>query len=302
MSAAATPVVAAGPARAVPGRASILSSALRSRQWTKNALVFAGLIFARRFDEPQAWLDAVAAFVAFCALSSAAYLVNDVRDAEHDALHPTKRTRPVASGELAPRSALVLAAGLAVGGIGVAAALGTGVLLAALAFVALQVGYSFWIKRIVLLDVAAIAALFVLRAMAGAEAVTVSISAWLLACTALLALFLGLAKRRAELRLVAAGTTSGRAVLRRYSLVVVERLVVLAAAATLAVYVAYALLGPTAAMAATVPFVVAGLVRYLRLSRRDLGEAPEEILLTDPVVRACVGGWVLTAAVVLVTT
>lgn len=283
--------------------ASILTSAIRPRQWTKNVLVFAALMFARRFDEPQAWLDAVAAFVAFCAASSAAYLVNDVRDAEHDALHPTKRARPVASGELSPRLALSLAAGLAVGGTSIAAALGPGALLAILAFLTLQLAYSLRIKRIVLFDVAAIAALFVLRAIAGAEAVDVSISTWLLACTALLALFLGLAKRRAELTLVAGGATSGRAVLRDYSLIGIESLVALAATATLAAYIAYAVLGPTTAMAATVPFVAVGLGRYLLLSRRrNLGEAPEEILLTDPVVRACVAGWVVTAAVILLTT
>ena len=150
------------------------------------------------------------AFVAFCAVSSAAYLVNDLRDAGQDAVHPTKRTRPIASGELSPRHVLALAAGIAAGGASIAAALGPAALLATLAFVTLQIGYSLWIKRIVLLDVAAIAALFVLRAVAGAEAVRVSISAWLLACTALLALFLALTKRRAELRLVAAGATTGR--------------------------------------------------------------------------------------------
>ena len=212
--------------------------ALRPRQWTKNLLLFAGVLFAGKIADTSLWLDAGVGFVAYCAASSASYLANDVRDAPLDREHPAKRLRPIASGELPARVALVLAAVLALAAFGLVASLGLGSVAFMAAFLALQVAYSAGLKQVVLVDVMVIAGLFVIRASAGAEAVNVRISPWLLICTGLLALFLALAKRRAELVLVGATATPGRPVLEGYSLALVDQLVSIVAASTVIAYCA----------------------------------------------------------------
>ena len=197
----------------------------------------------------------------------------------------------------------MLSAALAAGALVVAALLGFASLLFILGFVALQLAYSLGLKRIVLVDVAVIAGLFVIRAAAGAAAVDVRISPWLLVCTALLALFLGLAKRRGELVLVRGDRTPGRPVLDGYSLRLVDRLLYGVAAATVAAYAAYALTAHSLWMALTIPFVAGGLVRYLVLvHRHDLGEEPENVLLADRVILGCVAVWAVVSAVVLAAT
>jgi len=282
-------------------RAALVS--LRPRQWSKNLLLFAGIVFAAKLGDPVRWAEAAAIFAAYCAASSAAYLVNDLRDAVDDRLHPVKRDRPIARGELQPETALLLAAALAAGALAISAALGFASLLFLLGFIALQLAYSLGLKRVVLIDVALIAGLFVIRAAAGAEAVDVRISPWLFVCTALLALFLGLAKRRGELMLVHADETPGRAVLGGYSLRLVDRLLWLVAAATAAVYAVYAVTAHSPWMALTVPFVVVGVGRYLVLvHRHDLGEEPEHLLVADRVILGCVAAWAAVSAVVLATT
>src|SRR6266487_798555 len=246
--------------RSLP-RAAFLS--LRPRQWTKNLLLFAGIIFAAKLGDLGRWIEALAAFAAYCAASSASYLVNDLRDAPQDRLHPTKRLRPIAHGDLSPRLAEVLAA----------------VLLGA-------------------------AGLFVVRAAAGAAAVEVKISPWLLLCTALLALFLALAKRRGELVLVGAEATPGRPVLEGYSLALVDQLITVVAASTVISYCLYTFTArDSKAMMITIPFVLFGVFRYLLLMhRRDLGEEPEEILLRDLPILLCIAGWAACAAVILAVT
>ena len=274
--------------------------AMRPRQWTKNLLLFAGLVFARRLDDKHAWLHATVAFGLYCAASSAAYLVNDVRDAEHDRHHRTKRDRPVAARLLTEHAALAIAAALALAALAGGAALGLWSLALVALFLAVQLAYSLGLKRIVGVDLLLIAGLFVIRAVAGAVAVHVYISGWLIGCTIVLSLFLGLSKRRAELHQVAAGTTPGRPVLRRYATDVVDRLVTATAAIASLSYMAYAVFGPTPWMVVTVPFVLVGLARYLRLAHRGLlGESPEEILLTDAIVLGSVTGWIVSAAFVL---
>jgi 4-hydroxybenzoate polyprenyltransferase len=274
--------------------------ALRPRQWSKNLLLFAGLLFAAKLGDGGKWIEAVAVFVAYCAASSAAYLVNDLRDAPHDRAHPVKRDRPIARGELPAERALVLAAMLAAFAAGITAVLGFVSLLYLLGFVALQLAYSLGLKRIVLVDVAVISGLFVVRAAAGAAAVHVRISVWLLVCTALLAAFLGLAKRRGELVLVGAEETPGRPVLEWYSLRLVDRLLAVVASATVAAYAVYAVTVHTEWMVITVPFVVFGLGRYLALvHRRELGEEPENVLLSDPPILVCIALWAIASALVL---
>lgn len=277
--------------------------AFRPRQWPKNLLLFAGIVFAAKLGDGDRWLSAIAIFAAYCAASSAAYLVNDVRDRAADRLHPAKRHRPIARGEVAPGAALALAAGLVLAAFALAALLGASAVAYLAAFLAVQAAYTVALKHIVLVDVATISGLFVLRAAAGADAVDVRISPWLLACTALLALFLALAKRRAELVLVGADLTPGRKVLEGYSLRVCERLLQLAAVATLVAYAVYTVTSrDSKALAATIPFVVAGVARYLHLvHRHDLGEEPENVLLRDRPLHAAIAGWVAVAALVLAT-
>jgi 4-hydroxybenzoate polyprenyltransferase len=296
------------PARVVelrPRRTALEAAfvSLRPRQWPKNLLLFAGIVFAAELGDAARWAEAVAIFVAYCAASSAAYLVNDLRDAADDRKHPVKRDRPIARGELSSERALVLSATLAAGALVIAALLGFASLLFMLGFVALQLAYSLGLKRVVLVDVAVIAGLFVIRAAAGAAAVDVRISPWLLVCTALLALFLGLAKRRGELVLVRGDRTPGRPVLDGYSLRLVDRLLNVVAVATAAAYAAYALTAHSAWMALTIPFVAGGLARYLVLvHRHDLGEEPENVLLADRVILGCVAVWAVVSAVVLAAT
>jgi 4-hydroxybenzoate polyprenyltransferase len=298
----AAPEILELPQRRSPVRAAIV--ALRPRQWLKNLLVFAGLVFAAKLGDAGRWLEAVAAFGAYCALSSAAYLVNDLRDRDDDRRHPVKRARPIARGELSPRAAVVLAAGLVAAALALAGVLGIVSVAFLLAFAGLQAAYSFSLKHVVLLDVLVIGSLFVIRAAAGAAAVDVRISPWLLLCTALLALFLALAKRRGELVLVGAQNTPGRPVLEGYSLELVDQLVAIVAASTVIVYSLYTLTArDSKALLATVPFVIFGLFRYLLLVHRDdIGEEPEQVLLTDVPIILAVAGWIVTAAAILALT
>jgi 4-hydroxybenzoate polyprenyltransferase len=288
----------------LPRRRSRLRAALvslRPRQWTKNLLLFAGIIFAAKLGDLSRWGEACAAFAAYCAASSASYLVNDVRDAPHDRVHPTKRARPIARGELSPRLAELIAVVLVFSAVFLVAPLGLASIFCLCAFFALQAAYTLKLKHIVLLDVMGIAGLFVIRAAAGAAAVEVRISPWLLLCTALLALFLALAKRRGELVLVGAEATPGRPVLEGYSLALVDQLVTVVAASTVISYCLYTFTArPSKAMMITIPFVVFGVFRYLLLMHRhDLGEEPEEVLLRDVPILVCIAGWTVVAAVIL---
>ena len=290
------------PCRSSPAAAAF--RALRPRQWSKNLLVFAGILFAAKLGDSVRWADAVAVFVAYCALSSAAYLVNDLRDREHDRHHPVKRRRPIARGDLSARAAVAMAAVLAVGAFAIGASLGWSSLGLLVGFGALQLAYSFGLKHVVIVDVLVIGALFVIRAAAGADAVNVRISPWLLLCTALLALFLALAKRRGELVLVGARETPGRPVLEGYSLELVDQLVTVVAASTVIAYSLYTFTArDSKALMVTIPFVVFGVFRYLLLIHRDdLGEEPEQVLLTDLPILVDVCLWVVTAALILVLT
>jgi 4-hydroxybenzoate polyprenyltransferase len=288
---------AAAPAREGEGRAVI--AAMRPRQWTKNLLLFAGILFAAQYDEPTKWIEAFVAFVAYCAASSAAYIVNDVLDAEEDRRHPLKRNRPIAAGVLAPDRALKIAAMLAIFAVAAMSWFGWASVAYVTGFLALQGAYSWRLKQVVLIDVMTIAALFVIRAAAGAEAVDVRISPWLIVCTALLALFLALAKRRGEL--TAQGEEAGRGVLAGYSFPLVDQLVSIVAACTIVAYSLYTFEAREgSAMMATIPFVVFGIFRYLLLMHReDLGEEPESVLLSDLPILATIAGWAVTSALIL---
>jgi 4-hydroxybenzoate polyprenyltransferase len=285
---------------------SPLLASLRPQEWIKNLLVFAGVIFSRQFDDGQALLDATITFVAFCGISSAGYLFNDLRDREHDRLHPDKRNRPIASGTLSVETAVTAAAGLAAVAIllpwaTVSAEVAGLVVLYALVTAA----YSVALKRLVILDVMTIASLFILRVVAGAVAVDATASEYLLVCTAMLALFLGFTKRRQEAILEEQpqpdGTTT-RPVLEHYSLPFLDQMIAMVTATAILSYVIYAISSPFVGskMLATAPSVLYGVFRYLYLiyDRRDT-RSTAAILAEDPGMIFAGASYVVSAFLVL---
>ena len=262
--------------------------ALRPKQWTKNALVFAALIFAHQFQDPRHLLTSLVAFLLFCALASSVYLVNDVCDLEEDRKHPRKCHRPLAAGIISPATGLVSALFLAALGLGGFFTLNVASGVIAVSYVALQAAYSFRLKHVVILDVLCVSLGFVLRAAIGATALNVAISPWLLICTILLALFLALSKRRQELQSWGPDAVNHRPILGEYSQYLLDQMIAVVTASTLMSYCLYTIsertitqLG-TDKLMYTIPFVIYGIFRYLYLvHQRDAGEAPDRVLLTD---------------------
>lgn len=262
--------------------------ALRPKQWTKNALVFAALIFSHQFGQPQQVLTSLLAFVLFCALASGVYLINDLRDLEEDRKHPRKCRRPLAAGIISPAtgliSALLLLVVALVGFFSLNLASGS----LAVAYLALQVLYTLRLKHVVILDVLCVSVGFVLRAAIGATAISVVISPWLLICTVLLALFLTLSKRRQELQSWGAGAVDHRPILGEYSPYLLDQMIAVVTASTLMSYCLYTISDRTVhelgtdKLMYTIPFVIYGIFRYLYLvHQREAGEAPDRVLLTD---------------------
>jgi 4-hydroxybenzoate polyprenyltransferase len=291
----------------MPGsRLGFVLASLRPEQWTKNLFVFAGVLFGGLLFDIRAIGRATAAFLIFCALSGVVYLLNDLVDREADQRHPLKRLRPIASGKLSTRTALVAAAVLGIGAIAAALMLSPMFAALAAAYVVLLVTYSFVLKHLVIIDALTIAAGFVLRAAAGAVAVSVPISHWLLVCTTLLALFLVLSKRRHELTLLADGATTHRPILNEYSPYLLDQMIAVVTASTLVAYSVYATSTETAErlhtsrLGLTIPFVLYGIFRYLYLvHQKRAGGSPADLLLTDRPLLACVGLWALTVALIL---
>jgi 4-hydroxybenzoate polyprenyltransferase len=288
-------------------RIAPLVVAMRPGEWIKNLLVFAGLLFSGQLDEGPQVADAVLTFLAFCAVASAGYLLNDLRDRELDVRHPDKRHRPIAAGIVAPPTAAATAVALAVAGL----ALGLAVEPEIAGLVALYgvgtAAYSLVLKRLVILDVMTIASLFILRVVAGAVAVEASASEFLLICTAMLALFLGFTKRRQEAMLeqAPAGAVEGgrtRPVLEHYSLPFLDQMVALVTATAIVSYVIYAVDSPLAGskMLATAPPVLYGVFRYLYLiyDRRDT-RSTAAILTEDPGMICAALTWVAAALAVI---
>jgi 4-hydroxybenzoate polyprenyltransferase len=279
--------------------------ALRPRQWVKNVFILAPLVFAGRLTDPEAVALAAATFLAFCVLSSAVYLANDLRDREADRLHPVKSLRPVASGEIAPASATLASALLAAGALAVAFRIGPRVAGIAVAYLVLNLFYSFGLKRVVILDVMIVASGFLLRAWAGALAVDVEISHWLILCTGLLALFLGFVKRRQEIATLAGGIST-RPILREYSLPFLDQMIGIVTGATVVAYALYAFspeiaekLG-TQHLGLTIPFVLFGIFRYLYLvHQKGEGENPTALVLGDAPLIAAVVLWGISVIVAL---
>ena len=279
---------------------------LRPDQWTKNLLVFAALIFAVKLLDPAALANASAAFLIFCAVSGAVYLVNDVSDREADALHPVKRMRPIASGALSPAAALGWAAALSVVALAAAYWLQPMFAVSASAYLALFVLYTRWLKHIVILDVMSIAIGFVLRAEAGGLVIGVPVSDWLLVCTILGALFLGLAKRRHEITMLGDGAKGHRRILEEYDPYLLDQMIAIVAAATLVVYVVYCASPETAErfstqlLVLTTPFPIYGIFRYLYLvHRKHGGGSPSDMLLRDRPLLSCVALWGIAVILII---
>ena len=278
---------------------------MRPKQWTKNGVVFAALIFSRRFEEPASVLSATLAFATFCLLSSTVYLMNDVFDLANDRLHPTKRKRPIASGEVPPAAAVAVSIGLGAGSLAGAFFVSPALAATGAVYLVMNLLYSAWLKNVVIVDVMVIAMGFVLRAVAGGQAIGVEVSAWLILCTILLSLFLALCKRRQELALLA-DAAEHRGILKEYSVQFLDQMITIVTAATVVAYSSYTLapdvqekLG-TGDLYLTVPFVIYGIFRYLYLvHRRDMGGSPSDVLLADRPLLVSILLWGAAAVLIL---
>lgn len=293
------------PARLSP--VSVLAAlllALRPKQWTKNLLLFAGLLFTLDQRHPaQDFLRAAVGFLLFCLLSGCVYLINDLVDVEADRKHPKKRLRPIASGRLPVPVARIAAFVIAPLSLALATLLGVKFFAAALIYLLIALAYSFHLKHVVLMDLMALSAGFVLRAAAGSFAVGVANSEWLLLCTTLLALFIGLAKRRGELTALGDNPATRR-ILADYSIPMLDQMITIVASACLMAYSLYTFFSATGKdrpyLMATIPFVIYGLFRYLYLAhRKGMGEAPETVLLEDRPLLVNVLLWILTTLAVM---
>jgi 4-hydroxybenzoate polyprenyltransferase len=283
-----------------------LLASLRPKQWTKNFLVFAGLIFAPKLRDPDAVKAALMAFVVFCALSSVVYLINDVQDREGDRLHPQKRNRPIASGTLSPQTAMAAAAALGALAIAGAFAINTAFGVVGALYLVLQVCYSMWLKHLVIVDALALAGGFVLRAIGGAVAIGVAFSNWLLLMTLLGALFIGLSKRRAEIVSLADDATGHRRILAEYSPYLLDQMIGVVTASTVLAYSFYTISPDTEAhfgtkrLSYTIPFIIYGIFRYLYLvHQREGGGNPSELLVTDRPLLVCGALWTVSVIVIL---
>jgi 4-hydroxybenzoate polyprenyltransferase len=264
-----------------------LFKTMRPQQWTKNAFVFVAVVFDRQLLHPLSLGQTLAAFVLLCVMSSAVYIMNDLADMESDRAHPTKRNRPLPAGHLSPRAAQAAALLLALGSLmfGFSLSLGLGWIL--LAYLVVQVAYTFWLKRVVILDVSMVAFGFVLRIGAGVVVIEVArFSPWLYVFGGFLALFLALGKRRHELLLLGQEAGNHRAILEEYNLALIDRLLGIVTTSVIVAYSLYTFLAegmpPNHVMMLTIPFVLYGVFRYLYLIHvRGEGGAPDEILLRD---------------------
>jgi 4-hydroxybenzoate polyprenyltransferase len=277
---------------------------LRPQQWLKNGLVFFALLYALYVTNIPLLLQSVVAFVAFCCISSSGYVFNDLRDLEYDRLHPTKRFRPLASGQVSKQTACVVAAVLFIGGFGLAATLGIPFLAVCAGYVALTFTYSLWLKHLVIIDVFVVSGGFVLRIVAGAVAIGVPISPWLYVCTALGALVIALGKRRSEIAGLGESPESHRPSLEHYTADFLDLLIVITATGSVMAYSLYTFSAENVPrnhlMMITIPLVLFGVFRYLFLVQvRGLGGSPEELLLKDRSLAAAVALFLALSAGIL---
>ncbi len=290
-----------------------LIKCMRPRQWTKNLILFAGLLFSEKglLFQPAAWLWATVGFFLFCLLSGAVYLINDLVDVERDRRHPEKRLRPIPAGLVTVGQARLAIFLLLVTTIGCAAAISNLFAVSAVAYFLLNLAYSLKLKQLVLLDVLCIAIGFVLRAQAGVGVLRpiepgIYMSHWLLLCTLMLALFLALAKRRQEIMLLSEGADLHRVSLADYTPGFIDQMIAIVSATTVVSYALYTVSTETVAkfgtdgLVLTVPVVVYGIFRYLYLIHlRKLGDNPSELLLADHPLQITILIWAAAVALII---
>jgi len=285
------------------GMIGAVVSAMRPRQWVKNLLVFAGIVYAHKFTDPASLFKASAAFLLFCALSGVIYITNDIFDIEQDRHHPKKRLRPIASGRLPVRVAAAAAAAVGFASLVLSFFVSRPFGFCAVIYVVTMGAYSLRLKHVVILDILVVAMGFVLRAYAGTQAIPVETTPWFLSCILFLALFIAICKRRHELLLLNERAAYHRAVLRDYSPAFLDQMVSASTAAALLSYTLWAVMQTRPefrGMIVTVPFVVYGIFRYLFLVyHRSEGGAPEVMFLTDRSLLINVILW-LTVVMILI--
>lgn len=283
----------------------LIIKTMRPKQWLKNVFVFAALVFDRQLISPESLLITVLAAILFCLASSMVYISNDLADIDSDRQHPSKQHRPLASGQLSQKTAIITAIVLGVITFPSAFLLDLGLGLIVAGYFILMLAYSLWLKHMPLIDIMIIALGFVMRVAAGAIIIeTQRFSPWLFVTTTFLALFLGLGKRRAEIELLEKEAASHRRVLDGYSLELIDQLLTIVLSTTLMTYCLYtfsAEITPgTYPMMLTIPFVIYGLFRYLYLVRIEhCGGAPEDIVISDRPMQATVALWGLTVLLIL---
>ena len=301
----------------IPSKTTSFIALLRPKQWTKNLLLLAGLIFSANLLQPALLSKALLALLSFCLLSSSVYIINDLADLEEDRKHPRKRLRPLAAGQLTKKEAYSTLVVTLICAVALALTVNLRFLLICAFYFALSLAYSFRLKYIVILDVFAIAFGFLLRAVAGGAAIHVEISPWLLLCTLFLSLFLALAKRRQESANIGRGAgggnggeeggsggeqaAKGRSVLEHYPLPFLDQLLSVVTTATILAYSTYTFTASSSPyFMLTIPFVIYGVFRYLYLvHNKNLGESPEEILLTDPPMIINIILWLLSCILII---
>jgi 4-hydroxybenzoate polyprenyltransferase len=282
-----------------------LVETLRPQQWVKNGFIFAALIFSQSLTRWDRCRQVLLATLVFCLVSSAAYALNDILDASEDRRHPTKKLRPIASGRLSASTAGIVGAILGSAGLIAAWKLNSGFFAIVVAYLALNVLYSTFLKHVFLLDVFIVAAGFLFRVVAGGLVIRVAISPWLIVCTTLLALFIALSKRRHELVLLGDRASDHRAILADYSPYFLDQLIGIVTASTVVTYALYTLSPdvqakfPGKRLEITIPFVLFGIFRYLHLvHHQEKGGNPTRVLFTDPVLLSVVLIW--AASVILI--
>jgi len=283
-----------------------IAQSMRPRQWTKNLLVFAAILFAGKAGDMEAVRQVVAGFAAFCLLSGAVYLLNDSLDADRDRLHPQKCNRPIAAGRIPVYEGLLLAVFFGLFGLTVSYFITYGFFITSVLYLLLTTAYTLWLKHVVILDVLAVSLGYVLRAVAGAEAISVEISPWLVICTLLLTLFLAMAKRRSEIVEFEEDAVNHREALREYSPQLLDQMIAVVTASTVVTYCLYTVdtrtlqVVGTQNLVYTVPLVLYGIFRYLYLMhQKKLGGQPDQLLLTDAPLLLTVVLYAATVGVIL---
>ena len=279
---------------------------LRPRQWTKNLVLFAGIIFAQQFFNTQLIIKTVIAFISFCMLASSVYLFNDIRDAEKDRLHPIKRDRPIASGKVSKSAAMIISVVFAAVSLTTAYMLNLNYFILLVVYLFLMSAYTVFLKHVVILDILIIAGGFILRAVSGAAVVEASISSWLLVCTTFLALFLVISKRRHEVLLLGDDAKDHRGILDEYGSKFLDQMIAVVTTATVMGYILYTVDSQTIQkfgtdkLIYTAPFVLFGIFRYLYLVyQKNEGGRPEQLLIDDLPLLIAIILWIISAIIVI---